>query len=81
MSTGLPRPGSSGQLVAGRSSGLRRVVGVRRRGLALVGVNSGSPMPAMVRPSTVVILLSSTIALRWRATADWMSAESWLPRT
>jgi hypothetical protein len=26
-------------------------------------------MPAMVRPSTVVTLLSSTIALRWRATA------------
>jgi hypothetical protein len=47
----------------------------------LSGVNSGSPIPAIVRPSIVTVPLSSTLAFGCRATAAWIAMESWLPRT
>src|SRR5215475_15633883 len=46
----------------------------------LSGVNRGSRMPAIVRPFTVLIELSSTIAFFCLATARAVVVESWLPR-
>ena len=66
MSTGLPVRGRSRRAVAGPDHLLGDLSGQPAAGRAvfLSGVNRGSPMPAMVRPATVVIGLSSTIALR-----------------